>query len=113
MKSLLKVAMVAPFMGMFHGPDIACMSLAQGLTAFGVDVTLFAPADWKVSVKHHATIERSPWNIPEFSKKSDSFQNSLKTASQEMILTQVKDFDIIHFHLSRSVVTVADQSKKP
>lgn len=109
----IKVAMVAPPFGREGGPEVVCEHLTNALLKKGVDVTLFAPADWKTKAKHIPILPRSLWRMKDFKKQSDVFRKNLIFTSQLEIVKHQHKFDIIHLHAHRSAYTVAKLLNKP
>jgi glycosyltransferase involved in cell wall biosynthesis len=100
MKSIkkIRVAIVAPPFGSIGGPEVVAQNLTDALLKKGIDVTLFAPKDWKTKAKLIPTLEKSLWNIKNFSKQPVRVRNNMIISSQVKILSYQKDFDIIHLH---------------
>ena len=65
----IKVAMVAPPFGETGGPEVATKNLALSLMERDdIDVTLFAPADWKIKINCISTLDKSLWNAADFNE---------------------------------------------
>ena len=58
-----RIAMVAPPFGDTGGPEIVAQNLTDAFLELGVDVTLFAPADWNTDARHVVSLEKSIWNM--------------------------------------------------
>ncbi|MFA5986715.1 MAG: glycosyltransferase [Parcubacteria group bacterium] len=112
-KSVLKIAMVAPPFGATGGPEVVVKNLTDALLEKGVDVTLFAPGDWKTKAKHIHTLPKSLWNMKDFSQQTDKERRNLIIISQCMVLQYQNDFDIIHLHNQRYAASVAKLSHTP
>jgi hypothetical protein len=82
MNNKIRVALVAPSFGDTGGPEIAVQNLADAFFELGVDVTLFAPADWKTRTKHIPTLKQSLWNMKNFTKQNIFARRNYLTASQ-------------------------------
>ena len=102
--------MVAPPFGESGGPEVATINLAEALARAGVDVTLFAPGDWKVKVKHVPTLPKSIWNM---SKEEKADIEELKIASQLAVVGYANNFDIVHFHSKHYAHFAAKKINKP
>lgn len=109
----LKVAIVAPPFGDTGGPEVVVQNLTNALLDRGVDVTLFAPADWKTRAKHIPTLEKSLWNMPEFKKQTKRGRINLVIASQLKVINYQSQFDLVHLHSSSYAYAVAKLLKKP
>lgn len=109
----MKVAMVSSAFGMNGGPETVCLNLTQGLLDLGVEVTLFAPADWTLPYHFLPSLEQSLWAIPNFSNAPRYFRNNLKAASQLAVLPHAKDFDIIHLHSAEYAYAIAKHVSTP
>jgi glycosyltransferase involved in cell wall biosynthesis len=109
-KTKLSVAMVAPPFGDTGGPEIVTQNLADSLVKLGVDVTLFAPGDWKTDVKHVVTLEKSIQNM----KKEDKGNiEELRIDSQTEVIQYAENFDVVHFHSQREAAIVAEKITAP
>lgn len=109
----IRIAMVAPPFGEIGGPEVMVQSLTEALLKKGVDVTLFAPADWKTKAKHIPTLLQSLWNMKNFSKHTDIVRGNLIVASQVKVLVYENNFDIIHLHSQRHAYPVGINAIKP
>lgn len=109
----IKVAIIAPSFGETGGPEIVTKNLAEALSEKNIDVTLFAPADWKTNVKLIPTMEKSLWNMKDFKNQTDLIVNNYLVKSQLAILNCEKKFDIIHIHSHRYAYTIAKLIKTP
>lgn len=106
----LKIAMVAPPFGDTGGPEVAVLNLVEALVKEGVDVTLFAPGDWKTSANHIATLPKSIWNM---SKSEKTKIETLRMQSQMAVVKFTDKFDVIHFHCQRFSHFAAKKINKP
>lgn len=109
-KTKLSVAMIAPPFGDTGGPEIVTQNLTDALLKLGVDVTLFAPGDWKTTAKHVVTLEKSIQNMAVSEKKDVA---NLRLRSQMKIFEIADNFDIVHFHSQREASGVAEKIKNP
>ncbi len=109
----LRIAMVAPPFGDTGGPEIVTQNLTDALLKLGVDVTLFAPADWKTKAKHVVSLEKSIWNMKNIQALTSKEFRQLKISSQEKVLDFQKDFDIIHLHSQRYALGVCEKAEIP
>jgi len=109
----IKVAMVAPPFGSTGGPEVVVHNLTEALLKKGIDVTLFAPADWKTRAKHISTLKKSLWNMKDFSKQDEFTRRNYIISSQIKVLAYQDEFDIIHLHSQRYAYCVAANLKKP
>ncbi|HLM83856.1 MAG TPA: glycosyltransferase [Candidatus Bathyarchaeia archaeon] len=109
----LRIAIVAPPFGPWGGPEVLVQNLTEALVKKGVDVTLFAPRDWKTSAKHIPTLEKSLWNMKNFADQSTKIRRNLIIESQLKVLFSKKKFDIIHFHSQRYAYLIGKFSNAP
>lgn len=105
--------MVAPPFGETGGPEVVTNNLTEALLEKGVDVTLFAPADWKIKSKHIATIKTSIWNAKDFKTQTNRERSGLMYASQVRVLAHQKEFDLIHLHAQRQAYAVCANANIP
>lgn len=105
--------MVAPPFGQEGGPEVVCKHLTNALLKKGVNVTLFAPADWDIGVKNVPTLPTSLWRMNNFKNQTDVYRRNLIFASQLEVIKYQDDFDIIHLHAHRSAYAVGRLLKKP
>lgn len=106
-KRNLRIAIVAPPFGDTGGPEVVVKNLTNALLEKGLDVTLFAPADWKTKAKHIATLPKSLWNMQDFQQQTTFERNNLRLESQLKVVSYQKDFDIIHLHSQAYAYAVA------
>lgn len=109
----IKVAMIAPVFGNTGGPEMMVQNLTNALLEKGVDVTLFAPADWKTKVKLIPTLKQSLRRRKDFGKLTKLMKKSYVIASQIKVLNYQENFDIIHLHLQSYAYAVCTNVKKP
>lgn len=110
----IKIAMVAPSFGQTGGPEIVVKNLVNALLKrTEVDVTLFAPADWKIKSKHIPTIPKSIWNMKGFKDQTEYFRRNLILENILKVSSYQDKFDIIHLHSYRYAYAVATLLKKP
>lgn len=112
-KKDIRVAMVAPPFGSTGGPEVVVQNLTDELLKLGVDVTLFAPADWETKAKHIPILEKSIWNMEGVNSLSERSLRNYRIASQNKVLTLQNNFDVIHLHSQRYAYTVAKNLDKP
>ena len=112
-KRKLAIAMVAPIFGDTGGPEIVTQNLTDALIKKGVDVTLFAPGDWKTKAKHITTLPESLWNMEDFSLQTEKVRRNILISSQLKVLFSKKHFDIIHLHSQTYAYCVGDNSTTP
>lgn len=105
--------MVAPPFGQTGGPEVVVKNLTSSLLKLGVDITLFAPADWKTRAKHIHTLPQSLWSMKNFKDQKNSERKKLITTSQFKALKHQKDFDLIHFHQQRHAYKAGRLAKIP
>ncbi|NTW26739.1 MAG: glycosyltransferase family 4 protein [Candidatus Moranbacteria bacterium] len=106
----LRIAIVAPPFGDTGGPEVVTQNLTDAFLNMGVDVTLFAPADWNTRAKHIPTLGKSIQNMTK-AEKSDI--SKLRIESQMKVVEFAENFDIIHFHSQREAASVANKIKNP
>lgn len=106
----IKVAIVAPPFGEIGGPEVVAKNLAEALQEEGIDVTLFAPGDWKTRVKHVPTLKKSIWNMASSEKGN---VEKLRIDNQMEVVGHADKFDIIHFHCQRYSPLAAEKINKP
>lgn len=58
-KNKLKIAIISAPFGQTGGPELTTVQLADALVDLGVDVTLFAPADFITKAKLIPTMEKA------------------------------------------------------
>jgi glycosyltransferase involved in cell wall biosynthesis len=109
----IKVAMIAPVFGDTGGPEVVVQNLTDALIEKGVDVTLFAPADWKTKAKHIPTLKKSLWKMKKFKDLTQIMIRNYIASAHAKILNYQKQFNIIHLHLQRHAYSVAANIKKP
>lgn len=109
----IRVAMVAPPFGEDGGPEVLVKQLTNALLKIGVDVTLFAPADWKTKAKHIPTLSQSLWNMADFKKQTRRVRNNFIVSSQVKVLTYQKSFDIIHLNSQGIAYVVGSNATIP
>lgn len=110
----IRVAVVAPPFGDTGGPEVVVQNLTDALVERGdVDVTLFAPADWKTKAKHIPTLEKSLWNMKDFKNQTTAVRSNLIISSQVKILSYQDGFDIVHLHSQKNAYAVAKNLKIP
>lgn len=95
----MRIALVAPAFGQTGGPSVLVKDLAEALTKKGVDVTLFAPADWKTTAKCIPSMPQSLWNMEDFKDQTMSLRRNFQMASQTAVLKFQDDFDLIHLNI--------------
>ncbi|TSC93621.1 MAG: Glycosyl transferase group 1 [Candidatus Berkelbacteria bacterium Licking1014_85] len=97
----IKVAVIAPPFGETGGPEIVVKNLSETLVELGVDVTVFAPADWNIKCKHIVTLKKSLWKMKNFAQQTEFERRNLILESQLKVLFHQKNFDLIHLHNQR------------
>ncbi|KKT94524.1 MAG: Glycosyl transferase group 1 [Parcubacteria group bacterium GW2011_GWC1_45_14] len=112
-KKRIKVAMIAPSFGDIGGPEVVTQNLTDALLELGVDVTLFAPADWKTKAKHIRSLKKSLWNMDGMSDMESGIIRNYRISAQVKILKHQQDFDIIHLHSHKYAYAVAENLDKP
>lgn len=112
-KEKIKIAIVAPPFGETGGPEVVVKNLSEALTELGVDVTLFAPADWKVKCKHVATLKQSLWNMKNFTSQNLDVRRNLILESQLKVLSHQQNFNLIHCHFQKYAYLIARFSSIP
>lgn len=109
-KGKITVAMVAPPFGDTGGPEIVTQNLTDALLELGVEVTLFAPGDWKTRARQVVTLEKSIQNMNQEEKKNIA---KLRADSQGRVVEFADNFDIVHFHSQRDSANIAKKIKTP
>jgi glycosyltransferase involved in cell wall biosynthesis len=109
----LRVALVAPPFGETAGPEVVVKNLAEELVKKGIEVTLFAPGDWKTDMEHVPTLSESLWNMKDFKKQTERVRINLILASQVKVLNYQEKFDLIHLNSQRFAYTVAANARIP
>ncbi len=109
----IKIAIVAPPFGNTGGPEVVVKNLTDALLKKGIDVTLFAPGDWKTKAKLVPTLKKSLWNIKNFTSQKPKARRNLIILSQIRVLLYQKKFDIIHLHSQSFAYVVAKLSNIP
>ncbi|EKE15981.1 MAG: glycosyl transferase group 1 [uncultured bacterium] len=109
----IKVAVVSPSFGNTGGPEVVAQNLVNALVDLGVDVTLFAPADWKTKARHIPTLKKSIWNMPNIKEMSVEVLRNFRISSQVKILNYQDDFDVVHLHSQKYAYSVGKNLRKP
>src|SRR4030042_1726358 len=109
----IRIAMVAPLFGDTGGPEVVVQNLTNALLKKGVNVTLFAPADWKTKAKHIPTLQKSLWKMENFKDLTQIMIRNYIAAAHSKVLNHKNEFDVIHLHLQRHAYAVAANVKKP
>lgn len=112
-KSNFRIAIVAPSFGPIGGPEVVVKNLTDALLKKGIDVTLFAPADWKTKAKHITTLPQSLWNMKDFKKQTEKVRRNLIISSQVKVLNFQNQFDLIHLHSQTYAYCVAENTEIP
>lgn len=112
-KRKIKVAMVAPPFGDTGGPEVVVQNLTDALLKKGIDVTLFAPGDWKTRAKHIPTLKKSIWDMSDFKKQTDTERNNLIIYSQLEVLKWQNRFDVVHLHSMKYAYAVSKSLTVP
>ncbi len=105
--------MVAPVFGDTGGPEVVVQNLTDALLEKNVDVTLFAPADWKTKAKHIPTLKKSLWRMKNFKDLTQIMIRNYIAAAHAKVLNYQDKFDVIHLHLQRHAYAVCANVKKP
>jgi glycosyltransferase involved in cell wall biosynthesis len=109
----IRIAVVAPSFGPWGGPEVMVQNLTEALVQKEIDVTLFAPGDWKTSAKLAPTLPKSLWNMKDFDKQSEKTRRNLIIESQIKVLFHEKTIDLIHLHSQRYAYLIGKFSKTP
>lgn len=109
----MRIAMVAPPFGPTGGPEVMVRNLISSLQSKNIQVTLFAPADWKTKAPLVETLPQSLWNMRSFSQLSVQIRRNYVMGSQAVVLAHQGDFDLIHLHAQRAAYAVARGSRIP
>src|SRR4030042_1264269 len=109
----IRIAMVAPLFGDTGGPEVVVQNLTNALLKKGVNVTLFAPADWKTKAKHIPTLQKSLWKMEDFKDLTQIMIRNYIAAAHAKVLNHQNEFDVIHLHLQRHAYAVAANVRKP
>jgi len=112
-KDKISVAMVAPPFGDTGGPEVVVQNLTDAFLKIGIDVTLYAPADWKTRAKHKVTLKESIWSMKDRGALNNKEFRELKISSQESVLRDQNNFDLIHLHSQRYAAAIAKKTKVP
>ncbi|MEI7749746.1 MAG: glycosyltransferase [Candidatus Moraniibacteriota bacterium] len=109
----MRIAQIAPSFGQVGGPEVVCSNLTEALVEKGVNVTLYAPGDWKTSAKHVVTIPESLWNISDFDRQTENERRNLNLSNLFRIVNDSDDFDIIHIHSQRYAASIRSVTDTP
>lgn len=109
----IRVAMIAPVFCNNGGPEVMVQNLTNALFEKGINITLFAPADWKTKARHITTLKQSLRRRKDFRKLTKQMRVSFINSSQIKVLNYQKNFDIIHLHLQSHAYAVCTNIKKP
>ena len=85
--------MVAPLFGDTGGPEVVVQNLTNALLKKGVNVTLFAPADWKTKAKHIPTLQKSLWKMEDFKNLTQIMIRNYIAAAHAKVLNHQNEFD--------------------
>lgn len=105
--------MIAPIFGDNGGPGVMVQNLTDALVEKGVDMTLFAPADWKTKARLVPTLKKSLKRMKNYKKFTKLMRNAYLNFSQIKVLKYERDFDIIHLHLQSFAYAVCSNLNKP
>jgi hypothetical protein len=109
----MRVAFVSPPFGQTGGPELTTSQLADALVARGVDVTLFAPGDFKTKARLIPTLEKSIWNDSGFHSMSEQARHNIIVSSQVKVLGYQKEFDLVHISSQRYGYATAKNLSTP
>lgn len=109
----MKIAVICAPFGEMGGPELTTIQLADSLTEKGVDVTLFAPADFPTKATLVPTLEKSFWKMKGLKEMTTFEKRNLFISSQIKILSQQDNFDLIHISSQRYAYAVSKNLKKP
>jgi glycosyltransferase involved in cell wall biosynthesis len=109
----IKIAMIMPSFSETGGPEVAVKNLVDALLEKGIDVTLFAPADWHTKAKHISTIPKSLKKIRGLYSQPEQIARNLTIVSQLGVLNYREKFDILHINLQGYTAVLARLAGKP
>lgn len=109
----MKIAMISPVFGKTGGPELTTTQLADALVEKGVDVTLFAPADFHTKAKLYPILPKSLWSMENFKDQTEQERRNLIINSQISILLQQQNFDLVQLCLQRYAYPIANHLKVP
>lgn len=109
----MRVAIVAPVFGETGGPELSTIQLADALIDLGVDVTLFAPADFSTRAKLHPILPSSLWSLPKFSEQTEEERRDLILDSQSIVIQHQDKYDIVHLSSQRYAYAITKQLRVP
>jgi glycosyltransferase involved in cell wall biosynthesis len=112
MAKKMKIALVTSAFGDTGGPEVATLNLANALVKKGVDVTLFAPADFKTIAKHIPTLNKSIWKMKDFKYQTRFVRRNYIVASQTKVLGY-NEFDLIHLNTQKYAYGIGASAKAP
>lgn len=110
----MKIAIVALSYSPTNGPELTATQLAEALQDAGVDITLFAPADFSTRIKKHVpTLPQSLWNMPDFKNQTPLERRNYILSSQMKILAKQEEFDLVHIGYQTYAYTITRNLRIP
>lgn len=109
----MRVAIVSPVFGETGGPELGTIQLADALADAGIDVTLFAPANFPTRAKIYPILPTSLWSMPDFKEQTDQERANLIIGSQLEVISHQNEFDIVHLSSQRYAYSISRHLSVP
>ena len=112
----LRIAQIAPLWttippATYGGIELLLALLCDELVARGHDVTLFASGDCRTRAQLRAVI---PANLSDLMARGDALMHEYDlNAAMADVLAAQDEFDVLHFHLSPTLLPLAAAARKP
>jgi len=110
----MKIAIVALSYNPINGPELTATQLGEALQDRGIDVTLFAPADFSTRIKKHTpTLPQSLWDMPDFENQTPLERRNYILSNQMSVLAAQDQFDLVHIGYQTYAYTIASNLRVP
>lgn len=109
----MRIAIVSAPFGQTGGPELTATQLADALAEKGVDVSLFAPADFTTKARLVPTLNQSLLQMKDLKDMSTFEKRNLVISSQIKVINHQDEFDLIHISSQRYGYAVAKNLHKP
>lgn len=109
----MRIAIIAPPFGEIGGPELTTIQLADALIEAGVNVSLFAPANFTTKAKIVPTLDKGILNMQGVAEMSTFEKRNLIISSQMKILPLQDSFDLIHISSQRYGYALGSNIHKP
>lgn len=109
----MRVAIVSPVFGETGGPELGTIQLADALADAGIDVTLFAPADFATRARIHPILPVGLWSMPDFKEQTEQERANLIISSQFEVVCHQHEYDIVHLSSQRYAYSISRHLSVP